>query len=256
MAFCIKMQPFLADRYYHYLKEAFPEQAMDAFMTAFHRYASQRGIRAAQRAIRDGAPLNFEHYQKYREVVSTPQMREIDGPGRSEHTVTENCYTGHVYECSSHNCFRELNSPEEVEQFFCYHIDRFNVHGFNPDLPYEVISTLCDSSCCVHRAGPTPIRPGAELGKRMEDAPPYPFIVANEYFTMKKMITAIFGEPGRSIAEAVKEEFIRQYGSEDWAELCRYQHVDFDIHYPLCLDPQWLLSVSGSSGTSEPPRLK
>ncbi len=236
MAFSIKMQAFLADRYYHYLKKRFPEQAMDAFQAAFYRYASQRGIRAAQRAVRDGNPLDFENYQRYREVVSTPEMKAIDGQGRSEHLITGTRYVSHIYECATHQIFRALNSPVEVEQFFCYHIDKYNVQGFNPDISYEVVSTLCDSSCCTHHAGPAPMNPDMKLGARMTAAPPYPFIVANEYFTMKKVLEAIFGEPGTDISEAVKQDFIQYYEPADWEEICRYRDADFDVYYPKCME--------------------
>ena len=236
MAFSIKMQAFVADRYYHYLKERFPKQAMDAFMAAFYRYATQRGIRAAQRAIRDGVPLDFENYQKYREVVSTPEMKAIDGIGHSEHTITDTEYISHVFECAAHRMFRELNSPAEVEEFFCRHIDKYNVEGFNADIPYKVVSTLYNSSCCTHCVGPAPMNPNMKLGVRMEDAPPYPFIISNEYFTMKKVIEAIFGEDGTDIAEAVKQDFIQYYELSDWEEICRYRDADFDIYYPKCME--------------------
>ncbi|MGN0159141.1 MAG: L-2-amino-thiazoline-4-carboxylic acid hydrolase [Brotaphodocola sp.] len=235
MAFCIKMQPFLADRYYHYLKEKFPEQAMDAFKAAFYRYGTQRGIRAAQRAIRDKAPLNFQNYQNYREVQSTPEMRAIDGPGRSDHAVHDGEYLSHVYVCSCHTLFREMNTPREIEEFYCTHIDRFNVEGFNADIPYTVTTTLYDSPCCTHHAGPCEIEPDIAFGIRMPDCPPYPFIVANEYFTMKQVIEAIWDEEGTAIADAVRDDFIKKYGIEDWKEICKYQNVDFDIHYPKCL---------------------
>lgn len=235
MAFCIKMQPFLADRYYYYLEKKYPEQAMDAFMTAFHRYVTQRGIRAAQRAIRDQAPLNFENYQKYREVVSTPTMRLVDGPSRSEHTISETDYHGRVYQCSCHTMFRELDTPKELEVFYCTHVDRYNVEGFNEDIPYEVTTTMYDSPCCTHHAGPTLIDPDMKFGVRMPDAPPYPFIVANQYFTMKKMLETIWDEEGTAIAESVKKDFIRYFGEKDWEEINRYRDADFDVLYPKCL---------------------
>lgn len=233
MAFTIKMQAFLTDRYYHYLKEKYPEQAIDALTTAFNYYAIQRGRRAAQRAIRDKAPLNFENYQKYREVVSTDAMKAIDGAGRSHKILNEKEYVGFTFECpNGHGAFRELNSPVEAELVFCRHIDKCNVYGFSSDIPYEVVSTFCDSPLCIHRSPNPGCRPDTNLAERMPDAPPYPFIVANEYFSMREILVAIFDEGGEEIAKAVKQDFISHYGPDDWDEICKYKDANFNIMYP------------------------
>ena len=236
MALSLKMQVFFVDRFYHYLKEEFPEQAMDALQVAFQRYVTLRGNRGAQRAVRDKRPLNFENYQRYREVVSTPEMRRMDGVSRNEHYLTDEVWVGCTYECpSGHGALREFGSPEELEQFFCKHVDRYNVLGFNPDIHYEAVTTLCDSDCCIHRAERPCVSPGAELGKRADDAPPFPFILASEYYVMKEVIEAIFGEKGEEISANVQRDFVKTYSEEDWQQLTPYANANFDIYYPKCL---------------------
>lgn len=236
MAFATNMQAYLVDRFYHHLRQRFSEQqTMDALMTAFHRYVFQRGNRAAQRAVRDGAPLDFEHYQKYREVVSTEEMKREDGPGRSERDLSPELYEGRIYDCTTHRLFRQLGSPEQVEQFFCKHIDRMNVHGFNPDIPYWVESTLYDSDCCLHRS-PNPGCPSdTDLGTRMPDAPPFPYLMANQFYSMAQVIEAIFGQAGKEINQAVQDDFITRYGQGDWDQIAQYEGTDFDLYYPLGL---------------------
>ncbi|MGM9639318.1 MAG: L-2-amino-thiazoline-4-carboxylic acid hydrolase [Butyricicoccaceae bacterium] len=235
MAFSIGMQAFLADRYYARLKARFPDQTDDAMLTAFHRYAWQRGFRAAQRAVRDKAPLNFENYQKYREVVSTPEMKKIDPPSTNAHTLTHEEFVGRTYTCLTHDLFRQWDSPAEVELLFCRHIDSLNVAGFNPDLHYVSESTLYQSPCCVQRSLKPEFGPDMQFGVRMPDAPPYPFIIANEYYAMRQVFEAIFGQGGADAAEEVRQDFINTYGQADWDEVERYKDADFDIYYPKCL---------------------
>jgi len=228
MAFSLIMQSFLEERFYHYLYEYYPERAYDAVLTGFQLYAYQRGLRGAQRAIRDGAPLNFENYQKYREVVSTPEMKAIDPPSRSDKTLNEEEFVGRTYRCLTHDFFREVNAPKEVEQIFCRHIDSVNVHGFNPEIHYESVSTLYESGCCVQRALNPKYSADMKFGVRMPDAPPFPYIIANEYFSMSKVLINSFGETGQIVSQKVKEDFIKTYGQEDWNEIEQYKDADFN----------------------------
>lgn len=235
MPFFLDMQAYLTDRFYRHLHCRFPEQAYNAMLTAFHLYAFQRGLRAAQRAVRDNVPLDFEHYQAYREVVSTPEMKALDKPSRAEHTLTPEEFVGRTYECLTHDLFRELDSPAEVELLFCRHIDSLNVAGFNPDLHYVSESTLYESSCCVQRSRHPQFTPGMELGRRMPDAPPYPFIVANEFYAFRQVLTAIFGQEGETVSQLAQVDFIQRYGQDCWDQVSQYEGADFNIPYPLCL---------------------
>ena len=61
MPFSLKMQPYLTDRFYcHLLGLGVPQpQALDGTMVALKRYVTLRGNRGAQRAVRDGKPLDL-----------------------------------------------------------------------------------------------------------------------------------------------------------------------------------------------------
>lgn len=236
MPFSLKMQPYLADRFYcHLLRAGIPrQQALDGTMVALKRYVTLRGNRGAQRAVRDGKPLDFQNYQRYREVVSTPEMQAADGVGRGDRFFTGDTWTGVTYHCpTGWGAFQEFGSPPELARMFCQHIDRFNVEGFNSDIDYQVELGTCP--VCIHRVACSGIGPDTDLS-RAPDAPPYPFVIASQFFTMAEVITAIFGPVGGETVTKVKEDFIRQYGEDVWPQISQYETANFNIYYPKCLE--------------------
>ncbi len=233
MAFAQNMQAYLIDRYYFYLNESFPEKAEDALLTAFHLYMFQQGNRAAMRAVRDGNPLDFLNYERYREVVSTEEMIREDSPHGGVQTLNPDMFEVKIGVCTAHRLFGQLGTPIEAERIFCRNVDTMNVNSFNPHIPYTVDCILCDSDICIQRC-PNPGCPeGTNLGERMPDAPPFPYIMANQFVSMGKVIRAIFGEAGREINEKVIADFIRRYGEGDFSKIAVYFDSDFEIPYPL-----------------------
>lgn len=228
MSFSLIMQPFLCERFYHYIQQYRPKQAYDAILTGFQLYAYQRGLRAAQRSIRDGAPLNFENYRKYHEVVPTAEMQKIDKRSRNEKTLNREEFVGRTYECVIHDFFLEADAPKEIEELYCRHIDCVNVHGFCPDIHYESISTLRESGCCVQRSLRPQYESNIEFGLKMPDAPPYAYLVANEYASISKILTFAFGAIGDAVSGLVKMDFIEHFGQEDWEEIEKYLDADFN----------------------------
>ena len=61
MGFNEKVHAYIAAKYYVYLTEEFGRRGELAFLHATQYYASQRGRRMAQRAIRDGEELTQAH---------------------------------------------------------------------------------------------------------------------------------------------------------------------------------------------------
>lgn len=233
MAFAQNMQAYLIDRYYHHLHAAFPEQAEDTLLTAFHLYMFQQGSRGAQRAVRNGDPLDFANYERYREVVSTEEMLREDAPHLSTHTVTDGCFEARITTCTAHRLFGQLGTPPEAERLFCQNVDTMNVKGFNPHIPYRVDSILCDSEVCIQRCPQAGCKADTNFSERAPDAPPFPYIMANQFVSMGKVIRAIFGEGGQAINEQVIAEFIGRYGKEDFSKIAVYFDSDFEIPYPL-----------------------
>ena len=235
MAFAQNMQCFVIDRYYRYLHEKFPSQCEDALLTAFHLYMFQQGSRGAQRAVRDGNVLDLYNYQRYREVVSTPEMIKEDSPHISERTLTHDYYETRISVCTAHRLFRQLDTPEAAERVFCENVDTMNVKGFNPHLQYHVDCILLDSNICIQRCDNINC-PFETLGKRMEDAPPFPYIMANMFVSMGKVIKAIFGDEGVEINQKVQNDFVERYGKEDYEKISEYLNSDFEVPYPYGLN--------------------
>lgn len=58
---------FLSAAYYRELRDSALPRWSEAFRMATQLYAQQRGSRMAQRALRDGQPLDFATYRAYSE---------------------------------------------------------------------------------------------------------------------------------------------------------------------------------------------
>ena len=77
MGFNERVHAYIAAKYYTYLVETFGERGRLAFVHGTQYYASQRGRRMAQRAIRDGAPLTQASYNYYGEWVNTEESLSL-----------------------------------------------------------------------------------------------------------------------------------------------------------------------------------
>ncbi|MBQ2911127.1 MAG: hypothetical protein IJE55_02440, partial [Clostridia bacterium] len=109
-----------------------------------------------------------------------------------------------------------------------------NVKSFNPHLKYHVDQIMCDSDACIQRCDDINC-PFAELGPRAEDAPPFPYIMANMFQSMGKVIKAIFDAEGEEINIKVQQDFIERYGSDDFDKIKVFFGSDFEIPYPYGL---------------------
>ena len=70
---------FVVARFYEELKSAFGNRGTEAFAHMTTVYARQRGSRMAQRAIRDGKPLDFTSYRIYGEWQKTEAAERVTG---------------------------------------------------------------------------------------------------------------------------------------------------------------------------------
>ncbi|MBQ3008492.1 MAG: L-2-amino-thiazoline-4-carboxylic acid hydrolase [Oscillospiraceae bacterium] len=234
MAFAQNMQCFVIDRYYRHINEKFPSKCEDALLTAFHLYMFQQGNRAAMRAVRDGNPLDFYNYEKYREVVSTPEMIKEDSPHITHNTLTHDQFEVTITRCTAHRLFGQLGTPYAAEKLFCKNVDTMNAKSFNPHLQYHVDKIMCDDEICIQKCDNINC-PYTQLGPRAEDAPPFPYIMANMFQSMGKVIKAIFGAEGEEINNKVQQDFIDRYGNDDFDKIKVFFGSDFEIPYPYGL---------------------
>lgn len=232
MAFTLKMSAFLSAEFHRYLTEAFGEQGRNAFLYGFRHYANQRGERIAQRCIREGLDMTYENYIRFHEVISSEDMKSIDGTGSSDKISYSPHYISHVHACPVGNQFREMGASQDAIDAYCQHIDIYVCGGFNPEIDYNVDHTkLQKDDYCVHRVMNANIDPNKKLSQFYDHAGPFPYIVANFYFSMREALVAIFDEKGAAIADRVKDDFIREYGQEDWDVVAQYKETNFNVFF-------------------------
>ena len=231
----LKVAPYSKIRFYQLLKERFGEQGKNAFFIGFHLYAFRKGIRCAQRAVSQGLPLDYNSYQLCREsVFQTPEARQNPGPkSKSAKEIRQGEIVSCNYGCSTKDCLREYDDTPELEELFCRNVDRMMVYAFNPEigLGYEVTETFrtsdhCERHCKWAGAGPDMPQP-----QRTEDAPPLAYLTWSSYSSFAEMAISIFGEPGRTVADQVKQEIIQKFGMEVWMKMEQYKGMDLDAFY-------------------------
>ena len=102
MGFNEMVHAYIAAKYYVHLTERFGERGKAVFLHATRYYAEQRGRRMAQRAIRDGQPLNFETYCRYGEWAGTQEVQALGLHNQAEVKSFSPDYEVHIYVCPWH----------------------------------------------------------------------------------------------------------------------------------------------------------
>lgn len=227
MGFNERTHAFLAARFYVRLTQRFGERGAEAFLHATRHYAGQRGRRMAQRAIRDGQPLDCATYLRYGEWVHTPEIEAEDGAHAAETVSITPDYEMRVYACAWHRQFRDMGLTE-AGRLYCRDLDRAICRGFNPDIRYEVPQTLHTADCCRHCIRDAGLREGVVYAKKTEYVLDFRFHCAHLYFAFAQCSEAIFGMEGRVAAEEVLADFTEAYGPEMTEALTAWRGVDFD----------------------------
>ena len=239
MGFNEKLHAYIAARFYVRLTHTFGEKGKAAFIYATQYYAEQRGRRMAMRAIQDGQPLTYETYRAYSEWESTKDMQEEGCANRSETVSTDPVYEFHVTVCPWHEEFKALGL-EEAGLVYCAHLDNSIARGFNPYLVYEVPQTLHDCPFCVQKVSnlkglapgqteqtaaidPSGVRP---LEERLRD---FEYHCAHSFWSYARTAEAIFGEEGKTIAEAVLSEIAEDWGEDYNTVIRKYVSFDFEM---------------------------
>lgn len=230
-----KVASFSNVRFYQILSEQYGEQGINAYFIGFHLYAFRKGIRCAQRAVSKNLPLNYDSYQLCREAVGrTPEaQRDQDKKGKSEREVRDGEIVSSCYYCSTPEQFREYGAPPEMEDTFCRNIDRIMMYSYNPYLGvgYEVTETFCSSDHCEHHCRAAEISLDMPRTERTEDAPPLAYLTWSAYASVAEMVVSIFGEPGKAIAEQVKQDIIAEFGPEIWQQIEQYSGMNLNAFY-------------------------
>ena len=230
MGFNEKLHAYIAARFYVRLTHTYGEKGKAAFIHATQFYAEQRGRRMAKRAIADGQPLTYETYRMYGEWESTAEMKAAGCANRSEVVSTAPAFEFHVFACPWHEQFKEMELTE-AGLTYCAHLDNSICRGFNPYLVYEVPQTLHDHDHCVQRVlNPQGEPPDpAKAGPREARLRSFEYHCAHSYWSYAKTCEAIFGEAGKTLAEAVLADIAKDWGGAYASALEKYATTDFEM---------------------------
>lgn len=229
MGFNEKTHAYIAAKYYLYLTETFGERGKMAFIHATQYYAEQRGRRMAQRAIRDGHPLDFTNYSRYGEWVNTEEIKAEGCQNVSRCVSYKPDVVRYIDQCPWHTQFREMGLCATAGAEYCKHLDNSIARGFNPYLTYEVDQTLHTADYCVHRMKDAGIDETTDLGRDPKNMRNFEYHCAHSYWAYNEVTRAIFKDEGDAVNRKVLADFRRDYGDEMADTLTRYEHVNFNV---------------------------
>ena len=222
MPFNEKVHAFLAARFYVRLTQAYDERGKAAFIHAVQYYAGQRGRRMAQRAIRDGKPLDHATYLQYGELI----MSEDADATRTECVSICPDYEVHIKRCLWHQQFAQMGCTE-AGNVYCSYIDEALCRGFNPALRFEVHANLNSAPYCIHRVVGTNYKEPPSLSPKTEYKKGFDYHCGHLYWSFREVICAIFGDD--LIANGVMDDLASSYGTQMAEALAQWEHTNFNI---------------------------
>ncbi|MDD6600761.1 MAG: L-2-amino-thiazoline-4-carboxylic acid hydrolase [Galactobacillus timonensis] len=223
-----KTHAYIAAKFYHYLKEQFGERGVAAFIHATQLYAQQRGSRMAQRAIRDGKPLNFATYQEYGEWKPTQYAIDHDCTNLSVVEEWSPDLKTRILRCPWHDEFQQLGM-QEAGDVYCQYLDRSICRGFNPDITYEVTQNLNSADSCIHVVHEAGFQDGENHRRHEQYVKDFEYHCAHSFWTYAKVTSAIFLSDGGSVIQNVIDDFSNDYSRGMLGRLMKYQNTDFNF---------------------------
>lgn len=219
---------FIAATFYDELTRAFGERGKAAFVMGTQRYAEQRGARMAQRAIRDGKPLNFVTYRQYGEWVNTKTIIDAEENNQSTPQSLSPDFEVKITRCPWAAQFKDMG---EVEGGVCYctHLDKSIVRGFNPYLVFEVPQSMHDHDYCIQIMRGANFTGEEDMTRKPENLRTFDYHCGHSYKTFSQITEAIFASEGHAISQAVLERFTKEYGKEMADVLVSYHDTDFNL---------------------------
>lgn len=226
-----KSHAFIAAKYYEYLKEEFGDRGVEAFIHGTIYYASQRGRRMAQRAIRDGKELNYETYSQYGEWINTDEIKS-QGIGNENEILEEDPnFQLKVRKCPWRAQFVEMGAIE-ANMVYCKYLDSAIMQGFNPQIKYEVDLEGLDGrpgESCYHFIGDSV--EGKDLAKRQENLRDFDYHCGHSYWAYSQVAQAIFKNEGAHISYKVLKDFEKTYGKDAADTIFSYKYTNFNVNY-------------------------
>ncbi len=226
--FTEKHHAFIAAVFYVTLTVMCGAGGRAALVGAPRRPGQPRGSRRAQRATRDGRPLDFASYFEYGEWTSTQSA--IDEGCNNQLSVLSYApdLTEKITVCPWAAQFKEMGLAK-AGSLYCAHIDASLVRGFNPALVYEVPQTMHESGYCLQIARGANFGDGKIPQKHGEYMKGFDYHCGHIYKTFSSVATAVFGAEGQEAATEVLSRFAEEYGSDLADTLTKYHDTDFDL---------------------------
>jgi hypothetical protein len=165
---------------------------------------------------------------QYGEWVSTEEVKALGCDNHGEIVSRSPDYRKHIDRCPWATQFREMGLLEAGMEY-CRHLDNSICRGFNPYLSYEVSETLHTSEYCVQSVKNAFLPEDFVYEIRPELLKPFEYHCAHSYWAYRDTISAIFGEEGIALSEAVLRDFAEDYGQEMADVLRTYENVNFDL---------------------------
>lgn len=229
MGFNEKVHAYIAAKYYCYLKEAFGDRGVRAFIHATQYYAEQRGRRMAQRAIRDGAELTPANYARYGEWVNTQEIIDEGCNNKIAHNFVETDDVLNITQCPWYTQFKEMGLNTTAGNEYCKHLDNSIVRGFNPYLTYDVDQTLQTAAYCIHTMRNVDYDANSNLSKDTKNMRNFEYHCAHSFWAYNEVTAAIFQNAGEEINAKVLKDFEKEYGAEMANALLKYKYTNFNV---------------------------
>ena len=229
MNFTERHHAFISACFYRHLRDEGFRSYRDAFWFASRRYAEQRGSRMAQRAIRDGKPLDYTSYRLYGEWAPTAESRAEGFRNEDTFSVTKegDDIVFKYLVCPWSGQYLDMGLKDGAN-LYCSDLDAAIVRGFNPKLTYDVVQTMHDrQDFCLQimRGAASLPDPGPQDPDNVKD---FGYHCGHVYSTFSKAMAAIYGERGKELSQTVLSDFAQEYGKELAAELERQAARDYE----------------------------
>jgi hypothetical protein len=190
---------------------------------AVRRYGEQRGSRMAQRAQRDGQPVDMTAYLAYAEWQAAPELFETSRqpvPGGA---------SSHVFRCPWQQAWLD-NGVSAAGRLYCLEIDEALGRGFGLSENLLVTGTLSNGEARCEF-----IYPGADL-ERLQDMPvdpsrrvmPWVYHLGHLFAVLRSVLATELGEAGTAALQAGLEQFRAQFGEDAAQQMLEAAGGDFN----------------------------
>ncbi|MFI3212081.1 MAG: L-2-amino-thiazoline-4-carboxylic acid hydrolase [Eubacteriales bacterium] len=212
-----------------YLEQYAGEYGIDLYINVIVKYATQRGKRMQNRAIRDGRPLNYETFLAYSELKLN--TLPTDYSVKQESPVYINC---------CHRCMWDegwkVHGLSKYGEWYCKYVDLHLVQGFSNDMVMitKTMLGLGDDCCTFVNVGYEQTKDSVNrIAKCREElagryVKGFDYHLAHFLSAFRIITLTALKEQCAVIEESIKLEFTELYGEEVAMAVWEKSTQDFD----------------------------